>query len=129
MHHDQGYYCVNGKDNVALIPLDKINKDSMELIKGFINGTKHFFQQNLWALIMNRDKEFEKIPNIENNRDKYEIISYECDIGDAIAFNYATIHSAYGNNSETEEEPFIKINRDDARYIKRQGEMLHRSLK
>ena len=26
-----------------------------------------------------KDKEFEKIPDIENNRKDYEIISYECD--------------------------------------------------
>ena len=38
--------------------------------------------------------------------DKYEILSYECQIGDAIAFNYATIHSAYGNNSNNRRRAF-----------------------
>ena len=65
-----------------------------------------------------------KIVKITNKRDKYEILSYECKIGDAIAFNYATIHSAYGNNSNNRRRAFsIRFTGDDARYIKRKGEM------
>ncbi|MAC98059.1 MAG: phytanoyl-CoA dioxygenase, partial [Euryarchaeota archaeon] len=68
--------------------------------------------------------EFEKIPDIENNRKDYEIISYECELGDAIAFNYATIHAAYGNNSNNRRRAFsVRFTGDDARYIKRKGEM------
>ena len=71
-----------------------------------------------------KDKEFEKIPDIENNRKDYEIISYECELGDAIAFNYATIHAAYGNNSNNRRRAFsVRFTGDDARYIKRKGEM------
>ena len=126
-HQDQGYYCVNGKDNVSFwIPLDKINKgSSMEFIKGSHKWNRTFLPIKFKGYdYEHRDKEFEKIPNIENNRDKYEIISYECDIGDAIAFNYATIHSAYGNNSKNRRRAFsLRLTGDDARYIKRQGEM------
>ena len=54
----------------------------------------------------------------------YEIISYECELGDAIAFNYATIHAAYGNNSNNRRRAFsVRFTGDDARYIKRKGEM------
>ena len=71
-----------------------------------------------------KDKEFEKIPDIENNRKDYEIISYECELGDAIAFNYATIHAAYGNNSNNRRRAFsVRFTGDDAKYIKRKGEM------
>ena len=71
-----------------------------------------------------KDKEFEKIPDIENNREDYEIISYECELGDAIAFNYATIHAAHGNNSNNRRRAFsVRFTGDDARYIKRKGEM------
>ena len=71
-----------------------------------------------------KDEEFERIPDIENNRNNYNIISYECDLGDAIAFNYATIHAAYGNNSKNRRRAFsIRFTGDDAKYIKRKGEM------
>ena len=43
-HQDQGYYCVNGKDNVSIwIPLDKVDKNSsMEFIKGSHKWNKTF---------------------------------------------------------------------------------------
>ena len=70
------------------------------------------------------DKEFEKIPDIEYNRKDYDIISYECELGDAMAFNYATIHAAYGNNSNNRRRAFsVRFTGDDATYIKRKGEM------
>ena len=90
----------------------------MEFIKGSHKWNRTFLPIKFKGYdYEHRDKEFEKIPNIENNRDKYEIISYECDIGDAIAFNYATIHSAYGNNSRNRRRAFsLRLTGDDARY-------------
>ena len=126
-HQDQGYYCVKGRDNVSIwIPLDKIDiNSSMEFILGSHKWDKIFlptkFKGNDYE---HKDKEFEKIPDIENNRKDYEIISYECELGDAIAFNYATIHAAYGNNSNNRRRAFsVRFTGDDARYIKRKGEM------
>tara|TARA_B100000989_G_scaffold173663_1_gene130222 strand:+ start:1449 stop:2243 length:795 start_codon:yes stop_codon:yes gene_type:complete len=126
-HQDQGYYCVQGKDNVSIwIPLDKIDKNSsMEFIIGSHKWNKVFLPTKFKGYDYElKDEEFEKIPDIENNRDKYKIISYECDVGDAIAFNYATIHSANMNNSKNRRRAFsIRFTGDDARYIKRKGEM------
>ena len=126
-HQDQGYYCVQGKDNVSIwIPLDKIGiNSSMEFILGSHKWNKTFLPTKFKGHDYDhKDEEFEKIPDIENNRDKYQIISYECDVGDAIAFNYATIHAAYGNNSENRRRAFsIRFTGDDARYIQRKGEM------
>ena len=126
-HQDQGYYCVKGKDNVSIwIPLDKVEiNSSMEFILGSHKWNKTFLPTKFKGYDYDhKDKEFEKIPDIENNRDKYQIISYECEVGDAIAFNYATIHAAYENNSSNRRRAFsIRLTGDDARYIKRKGEM------
>ena len=126
-HQDQGYYCVQGKDNVSIwIPLDKIDiNSSMEFIIGSHKWNKTFLPTKFKGYDYDhKDEEFEKIPDIESNRDTYKIISYECDIGDAIAFNYATIHAAYGNNSKNRRRAFsIRFTGDDARYIQRKGEM------
>ena len=126
-HQDQGYYCVQGKDNVSIwIPLDKIDiNSSMEFILGSHKWNKTFLPTKFKGYDYDhKDKEFEKIPDIENNRKDYEIISYECELGDAIAFNYATIHAAYGNNSNNRRRAFsVRFTGDDARYIKRKGEM------
>ena len=92
-HQDQGYYCVQGRDNVSIwIPLDKIDiNSSMEFIIGSHKWDKIFlptkFKGNDYE---HKDKEFEKIPDIENNRRR--------------AFS-------------------VRFTGDDARYIKRKGEM------
>ena len=126
-HQDQGYYCVQGRDNVSIwIPLDKIDiNSSMEFILGSHKWNKIFLPTKFKGYDYDhKDKEFEKIPDIENNRKDYKIISYECELGDAIAFNYATIHAAYGNNSNNRRRAFsVRFTGDDARYIKRKGEM------
>ena len=126
-HQDQGYYCVQGRDNVSIwIPLDKIDiNSSMEFILGSHKWNKVFLPTKFKGHdYEHKDKEFEKIPDIENNRKDYEIISYESELGDAIAFNYATIHAAYGNNSNNRRRAFsVRFTGDDARYIKRKGEM------
>ena len=50
----------------------------MEFIKGSHKWNKIFLPTKFKGYDYDhKDKEFEKIPDIENNRDKYEIISYE----------------------------------------------------
>ena len=99
-HQDQSYYCVNGKDNCSLwIPLDPIEQSVCpEFIRGSHNWNKQFLPTKFFGeSYEHHDKEFEKIPDIEKNREKYDIISWNLELGDAIAFNFATVHGAPGN--------------------------------
>ena len=69
------------------------------------------------------DQEFEKIPNIENNREKYDILSWTLRPGDLIAFNFSTVHGAPANNSNNIRRAFsARFTGDDATYCKRKGE-------
>ena len=62
-------------------------------------------------------------PDINNNRDDYNIISWSLDPGDLIAFNFLTIHGAPGNNSSKRRRAFsARFTGDDATYAKRKGE-------
>ena len=126
-HQDQGYYCVNGRDNVSIwIPLDKVEiNSSMEFVKGSHKWNKTFLPTKFKGHeYEHKDNEFERIPDIENERENYDIVSWSCELGDAIAFNYSTVHAAYGNNSNNRRRAFsIRFTGDDARYIKRKGEM------
>ena len=57
-------------------------------------------------------------------RQDYNIGSWKFNIGDAVAFNFATIHGAPENKSQKRRRAFsIRFTGDDARYIKRKGEM------
>jgi ectoine hydroxylase-related dioxygenase (phytanoyl-CoA dioxygenase family) len=126
-HQDQSYYCVQGSQNVSFwIPLDKISKITCpEFVLKSHKWTKKFLPTKfLGDNYEQKDKEFEKIPDIENKRHDYKIISYELEPGDLIAFNFATVHGAPGNKSKNRRRAFsARFTGDDARYIKRKGEM------
>ena len=77
----------------------------------------------VFACARKQDKEFEKIPDIDSNRGLYDIISWSLAPGDLIAFNFATIHGAPGNNSLNRRRAFsARFTGDDATYAKRKGE-------
>ena len=126
-HQDQSYYCVEGQQNVSFwIPLDKISKTlSPEFISKSHKWSKKFLPTKFFGNSYNhKDKEFEKIPDIENNRNKYDIVTHRFNPGDMIAFNFATVHGSPGNNSRNQRRAFsARFTGDDARYIKRKGEM------
>jgi len=126
-HQDQSYFCVNGQDNCSIwIPLDPITKDvSPEFIIGSHNWNRQFLPTKFFGHnYEHKDKEFENIPNIEDNRNKYQISSWKINLGDAIAFNFATIHGAPENKSTNRRRAFsVRFTGDDSTYIKRKGEM------
>ena len=126
-HQDQSYYCVNGKDNCSFwIPLDEVNKNSSpEFVVGSNKWNKKFLPTKFFGhSYIQKDDEFEHIPNIENNRKKYKIKSWKMNIGDAIVFNFSTVHGAPENKSKNRRRAFsVRFTGDDATYIKRKGEM------
>ena len=126
-HQDQSYYCINGKDNCSIwIPMSKINKNTCpEFVLKSHLWNKQFLPTKFFGNpYENKDKEFEKIPNIEENKKNYNIINWKLEPGDAIAFNFSTVHGAPENKSNYKRSAFsIRFTGDDATYIKRKGEM------
>ena len=125
-HQDQPYYCVNGKDNCSLwIPLDPISKDICpEFIVSSHKWNKQFLPTKfIGDSYVQLDKEFEKIPDIDNHRNKYDIISWSLIPGDLIAFNFSTVHGAPGNNGPNRRRAFsARFTGDDATFAIRKGE-------
>ena len=126
-HQDQSYYCVNGKDNCSFwIPLDEVSKNSSP---EFVIESNHWNKQFLPTKFFGhsydkKDGEFQSIPDIENNRDKYKIKSWKMNLGDAVVFNFSTVHGAPANKSKNRRRAFsIRFTGDDATYIRRKGEM------
>ena len=126
-HQDQSYYCVNGRDNCSFwIPLDPVKKNtSPEFVSGSHNWNKQFLPTKFFGYdYEQKDDEFENVPNIEANRNKYKILSWDLNLGDAIVFNFATIHGAPENKSINRRRAFsVRFTGDDSTYIKRKGEM------
>ena len=126
-HQDQSYYCVNGKDNCSFwIPLDEVKKNSSpEFVIGSNKWNKQFLPTKFFGHSYDqKDDEFQSIPDIENNRSKYKIKSWKMNLGDAVVFNFSTVHGAPSNKSKNRRRAFsIRFTGDDATYIKRKGEM------
>ena len=126
-HQDQPYYCVNGKDNCSLwIPLDPVPKEICpEFIRSSHKWNKQFLPTKFFGeSYEQQDGEFEKIPDIDNNKDAYDIISWSLVPGDLIAFTFSTVHGAPGNNSPNRRRAFsVRFVGDDATFAKRKGEV------
>ena len=126
-HQDQSYYCVNGFQNISFwIPLDNIPQLSCpEFVINSHKWNQKFIPTKFFGNTYDHvDEEFEKIPDIENNKEQYDIVSYDLIPGDAIAFNFATVHGAPGNTTSNRRRAFsARFTGDDATYIKRKGEM------
>ena len=103
-HQDEPYWSVEGFDcSSAWMPLDAVEKRSaLEFVRGSHRWTDRFRQQNFGALTGDdRDQvAFDDgavpFPDIEGERDRYEILSWDMEPGDVAIFNARMIHGGSG---------------------------------
>lgn len=102
-HQDMPYYCVDGPKTVSLwIPLDPVPRETtLEFVAGSHLWEKYYRPQRFNGQPLNPDDGLEGIPDIDGNRDDYDIIGWAVEPGDAIAFDYRVIHGAPANSSKT----------------------------
>ncbi len=125
-HHDQPYYCVDGRQNVSIwIPLDPIAREtSVEFVAGSHRWEQFFTPERFNTQPLYGDADtYEKLPDIEANRDAYDIRGFELEPGDAICFHYLTIHGAPANRSLNTPRRAVSARwiGDDARFAVRPG--------
>ena len=126
-HQDQPYYPIDGDQFcVVWFPLDPVSKDTcLELIAGSHRWGR-WFQPELTRAgqdLYGKDSPFERLPDIEAERDAHEILSWDMVPGDCIAFHGLTVHGAPGNSSrEHRRRAFSTFwMGDDAVFAKRPG--------
>ena len=62
------------------------------------------------------------IPIPDPDAEDIRLVEFEMQPGDAVAFNYRTLHGARGNTSDTRRRAFsLRLVGDDARYVQRPG--------
>ena len=124
-HQDLPYYCVDGVQNVSFwIPLDPISKEiclkciSKSHLIGKIHRPKRFNGNDLYE----NDESLE-VPDINANRNDYKILSWEIKAGDAIAFDFRTLHGASENVDKLSRRRIFsaRIVGDDAFFVDRGG--------
>ena len=124
-HQDQPFYWIDGTQVCVLWwPLDPIRREnSLELVRGSHRWGRWFSPelsrhgQDLYA---SQGPHFERMPDIEARRDDYEILSFEMEPGDGLAFHGLTVHGAPGNADAIPRRALSTIwMGDDARYGER----------
>ena len=99
-HHDISYFDMEGTMCVLWLPLQPSKKDEgVSWIKG-----SHLWNK-LFLRVLFKDghkvegnecvidgKKYELPPDILSNKDKYEFLNWDCDIGDCVIFDIRTLH-------------------------------------
>ena len=124
-HQDQPYYCVDGSQTVSLwIPLDPVPRErTLEFVGGSHAWGKQFRPERFNKTALNENDGLEPVPDIDGNREHYNILGWALQPGDAVAFNYMTLHGAPANKSKAEQRRAfsLRLLGDDVRYARREG--------
>ncbi len=127
-HHDQPYYCVDGRQVVSLwIPLDPVPRETCpEFVAGSHDWGRWFLPRKFTGIDYDHDDpHLESMPDIDARRDDYDIRGWDLAPGDAIAFHFLTVHGAPPNRSATTRRRGFAARwlGDDAVYATRSGEI------
>ncbi len=125
-HQDIPYYCVEGAQTVSFwLPLDPISKEtSVRIIKG-----SHLWPKLVKPVRWLNDEDFYgslddylDVPDVEGEPDRYEVMSWTMEPGDAVLFSFRTVHGAAGNLTTKRRRAFsARWVGDDARFVERPG--------
>ncbi len=122
-HTDGPYYFVEGKQTVSFwSPLDPVREAALRCVAGSHKWEKPVLPMR-WvsndAYVPNID---DYMPVPDPDAEGMEVLEWEMEPGDAVAFNYDILHGARGNTSTTRRRAFsLRLVGDDARYVERPG--------
>jgi ectoine hydroxylase-related dioxygenase (phytanoyl-CoA dioxygenase family) len=122
-HQDQPYYNIEGRQNVSFwIPVDPVTRDSsLELIAGshlgpwlmprtFMDAQAKWFPEGSLA----------DLPDIDAAREKFPILGWDLQPGDAVCFHMLMLHGARGITGPQRRRVFsVRFLGDDIRHAPR----------
>jgi ectoine hydroxylase-related dioxygenase (phytanoyl-CoA dioxygenase family) len=123
-HQDMPYYCIRGTQTVSIwVPLDPVAKSVCpQFLAGSHDGHATFMPRWFKTLkpLEGDTSSYRPFPEIDQERDGHRLRSWELSPGDAIAFDYHTVHNAPANQSDTRRRAVsLRMIGDDARYVER----------
>ena len=122
-HQDQPYYNVEGFDNVSMwMPVDPVPTEStLEFLAGSHRGgwlmpRTFLTEQARWF----PEGTLAEMPDIEADRDAYDLRAWAMQPGDAVFFHMLTAHHAYGVSGPGRRRAFsLRFLGDDATHAPR----------
>ncbi|MEL7183591.1 MAG: phytanoyl-CoA dioxygenase family protein, partial [Pseudomonadota bacterium] len=120
-HQDGPYYFVSGRQTVSFwVPLDPVATASLRLVAG-----SHLWDRPVLPTRWLSEEAFfpgDYRPVPDPDAEGMDIVEYEMEPGDAVAFHYRILHGARGNEATARRRAFsLRLLGDDARYVERPG--------
>lgn len=122
-HQDSPYYFVQGQQTVSFwSPLDPVKEASLRCVAGSHRWEKEVLPTR-WASEENFFADSDAyIPVPDPEAEGMNIVEFEMTPGDAVAFDFRTLHGARGNQASDRRRAFsLRLVGDDARYVERPG--------
>ncbi len=122
-HQDGPYYFVEGQQTISFwSPLDSVREASLRCVAGShawekeVLPTRWVSEEGFFA------DEGQYMPVPDPDAEGMRVMEWEMEPGDAVAFNYRTLHGARGNTADQRRRAFsLRLVGDDARYVERPG--------
>src|SRR5215472_8325361 len=122
-HQDQPYYNISGRQNCSFwIPVDPVSRAStLEFVarshcgpwlmpRSFLDAEARWFPEGSLA----------DLPDIDAARDRYRILGWELEPGDAVCFHMLTLHASGGVGPGERRRVFsVRLIGDDVRHAPR----------
>ena len=127
-HQDLPYYCLDGSQTVSLwVPLDPVAKDVCpHFLAGSQLGQTTYVPRRFKTLkpLEGDTSNYQPFPDIDEERDAERLRSYDLEPGDAVAFDYHTLHNAPPNNTGTRRRAVsLRYVGEDVRFVDRPHEL------
>lgn len=123
-HQDLPYYCVEGLQTASYwIPLDPVTQANTLRVVAGSHRWPRLVRPKRWASNENfygGDDAFMEMPDIEDG--SHTILQPELEPGDAVVFDFRTVHGAAGNTGTGRRRAFsARFLGDDVRFMERPG--------
>ena len=122
-HSDGPYYFVEGRQTISFwVPLDPVKEASLRCVAG-----SHLWEKDVLPTRWLSETSFYPdddtyMPVPDPDAEGMPVVEWQMEPGDAVAFNYRTLHGARGNTSDNRRRAFsLRLVGDDARYVERPG--------
>ncbi|MCL6285715.1 phytanoyl-CoA dioxygenase family protein [Ruegeria sp. 2012CJ41-6] len=122
-HQDGPYYFVQGQQTVSFwAPLDPVRDATLRCVIGSHLWEKEVLPTRWVAQEGFFPDEGQYLPVPDPDAEAMPVAEFAMEPGDAVAFNFRTLHGARGNTSASRRRAFsLRLVGDDARYVERPG--------
>lgn len=123
-HQDLPYYCMDGIQTVSIwVPLDPVTKEVCpHFIAGSHTGAVTYVPRRFKTLkpLEGDTSAYEPFPDIDEERDVARLRAWDLEPGDALAFDYHTLHNAPPNRASMRRRAVsFRFIGEDCRYVER----------